>query len=110
MQVKMLLILKKYAFTIINVICVLLQMHVGMRFGELVSGYYEADGTLTIKNWDEFAFPASEHQYTWSASLFYTVIALILVCTVNNKRMRIILTVISAVVTAFQVVCLVYAV
>ncbi|MDR1034301.1 MAG: hypothetical protein LBL41_06025 [Bifidobacteriaceae bacterium] len=110
MESKTVFVMRKYALPAINIMCVIVQMGVSMQFGMLVSGYYEADGSYTLMQWDEFMFPASDHLDTWMPSLLYAVVALILVCTVNNKRLHIIVTVISAIMTAFQVVCLMYAV
>ncbi|MDR1034300.1 MAG: hypothetical protein LBL41_06020 [Bifidobacteriaceae bacterium] len=106
MQTKIVLALKKYAFTIINIICVLVQMGVTMQFGMLVSGYYEADGSYTLMQWDEFTFPASVYNQIWVQTLLYSVVTLILVCTVRNRVIRIALTAISVVVSAFAAICL----
>ncbi|MDR1033498.1 MAG: hypothetical protein LBL41_01840 [Bifidobacteriaceae bacterium] len=87
---------KTGAFVIINAVCLFVQVYVNFKFRQLFDNWSRVS---------ELPFPASEYFSFWAFFMLYSITALALVCAINNKRMRMILTVMSAVVTVFTVLC-----
>jgi hypothetical protein len=111
-------LLKEYVLPIVSAVCVFVQVYVLVKFIYIVEGYYySAEVSYSVyesvktagKDWGEMLFPASEYELLWAFFLLYSITALAVVCTTDNKRTHRVLTAISVAVSAFAVVCLVVA-